>query len=190
MVELSQLWLPILLTGVAVFFLSYLMWMVLPHHRTDWSPLPSEDELMDAVREMGVGGGQYAFPHCSGPEQYKDPAWLEKYNKGPKGFLLLKHHGPENMGKNLGVSFLFNVVTGLFVAYVATLGLAPGADKMAVFRFVWTVAFMANSMALVWGAIWAGRSWSGVLKEMFDGLVYGAATGLLFMAFWPGAPGA
>ncbi len=56
---------------------------------------------------------------------------------------------------------------------------------MQVFRVVWTVAFIANSMALCWGPIWFGRTWSSTLKEMFDGLVYGAATGAIFMFFWP-----
>ncbi len=28
-------------------------------------------------------------------------------------------------------------------------------------------------------------SWSSTLKEMFDGLVYGVLTGLVFMWMWP-----
>ena len=52
MVELSQLWLPILLTTFAVFFLSFLMWMVSPHHRKDWSALPDEDGFMGTLRSM------------------------------------------------------------------------------------------------------------------------------------------
>ena len=58
---------------------------------------------------------------------------------------------------------------------------------MFVFRVVWTVSFMAYAVGLTWGPIWFGRSWSSTLKEMFDGLVYGAGTGLVFMFFWPGS---
>lgn len=187
MIELSQLWLPIVLTGVAVFFISFLMWMVLPHHRQDWPPLPDEDQAMDVLRGMGVGGGQYSFPHCSSPAQMKDPVWMEKYNRGPKGFLILKPDGPESMGKSMGVSFVFNLITAVLVAYVAAFSLPAGAEGALVLRFVWTVAFLANSFGLVWGAIWFGRTWSSTLKEMFDGLVYSFATALLFMAFWPAA---
>ena len=50
-------------------------------HRSDWKPAPDENKLMDALRELGVSG-QVAFPHCSDPKQMKDPAWMEKYNKG------------------------------------------------------------------------------------------------------------
>ena len=35
MVELTSLWLPILLSTVALFFLSFLAWTVLPHHKPD-----------------------------------------------------------------------------------------------------------------------------------------------------------
>lgn len=187
MVELSELWLPILLSAVAVFFLSFLMWMVSPHHRSDWKPLPDEEGVMRVLRDMAAKGGQYSFPYCSDPSQLKDPVWMERYNRGPKGFLVLKAEGTENMGKNMAVSFVFNGITALLVAYVAALGLERGESGAFVFRFVWTVAFLANSFGLVWGSIWFGRTWTSTLKEMADGLVYGAATAALFMLFWPSA---
>jgi len=188
MVELSALWLPILLSAVAVFFISFMMWMVFPHHKSDWSPLPDEDKFMTDLRAViGDKSGQFTFPHCSSPAQMKDPEWMAKYNAGPKGFMILKPNGPESIGKSMGVSFVFNVLTAVLVAYVAGLLVAPGAERALVFRVTCTVAFLANSWALVWGGIWFGRSWSSTLKEMFDGLVYAAATGALFMFMWPGA---
>ncbi len=188
MVELSQLWLPILLSGVAVFFISFCMWMVLPHHKSDWKGLPDEDGMMKFLRESGARGGvQYTFPHCSDAAQMKDPAWLEKYNRGPKGYLVMKADGPINMGASMTTSFVFNVITALLVAYVATMALPVGADGRLVFRFTWTVSFLANSFGLVWGSIWFGRTWSSTFKEMFDGLIYSLATAGLFVFFWPEA---
>ncbi|MFT5292429.1 MAG: hypothetical protein ACI8QS_003704 [Planctomycetota bacterium] len=185
--ELAQLWLPILLSATAIFFLSFLMWMVLPHHRGDWKPLPDEDATMKSLRESGVGPGQYAFPHCSHPSQMKDPEWMAKYNAGPKGFLTLRPEGPESMGKSLCLSFVVNVVSTVFVAYVAIMGIAPGADGRMVFRFVATVAFLAQSLALAWSPIWFGRTWSSIGREMFDGLIYALATGGVFCLLWPDA---
>ena len=49
MVTLVDLWLPILGSAVAVFFISFTMWMVLPHHKGDWKPLPDEDGTMDTT---------------------------------------------------------------------------------------------------------------------------------------------
>ena len=103
MVEITQLWLPVLLSGVAVFFISFCMWMVLPHHRSDWSPLPDEDGQMSKLREMRVTPGQYTFPHCATPAQMKDPEWMNKYNAGPKGYLIVLPEGPTGLPEDYDV---------------------------------------------------------------------------------------
>jgi hypothetical protein len=36
-------------------------------------------------------------------------------------------------------------------------------------------------------SIWYKKSWSGTLKNVFDGLVYGLVTGGVFGWLWPGA---
>lgn len=186
LVELTELWLPILLSGVAVFVLSFLMWMVMPHHKGDWEGLPDEDGLMDALRAQGVKPKtQYMFPYCHSQELMKDPEWMAKFNRGPKGFLVMKADGEINMGKNMVISTIFNLLTATLVALVATLSVERGAAGADVFWFVTLVAFLANSWALVWGAIWFDRTWGSTLREMFDGLVYGAATGAIFMLLWP-----
>jgi hypothetical protein len=185
MVTLAQLWLPILASTVAVFFISLLMWMFMPHHKRDWSPATDEDGLMDHVRGQHLGQRQITFPHCSDPAQMKDPAFMEKHAKGPKGFLILLPDGPMNMGKSMGISGAYNLVCAASVAYVATLGLEPTSPSSLVFRFVSTVAFLTFGAGLGWGAIWFGRTWSSTLKEMGDALVYGLATGAVFMWLWP-----
>ena len=47
-------WLPIVVSGAAVFFLSFMMWMVLPHHRSDWAPMPDEDAPRTMISHDGV----------------------------------------------------------------------------------------------------------------------------------------
>ena len=187
MIELSALWLPILLTAVVVFFISFVMWMVSPHHNSDWGPLSDEDRLMDVLRELGAGAGQYTFPHVAERAQLKDPAWMARFDRGPKGFLILKPEGPVNVGRSMLVSFLFNAITAALVAYAATLVLPAGAATGLVFRFFAVVAFLANAFALGWGAIWFGRSWTSTFKEVLDGLVYGLATAGVFAWLWPAA---
>ena len=46
---LSTLWLPIVLSGVALFFASFLAWMVLPHHKGDFIKLPDEGAFENAL---------------------------------------------------------------------------------------------------------------------------------------------
>lgn len=185
MVTLSQLLLPILLGGVAVFFASFLMRMVLPHHWSDFDKIPDEDAALEALRKAGVRGGMYNFPYAGSPQALKSPEWQEKWKAGPAGHLYVFPTGELNMGKSLIQSFLFNVVGSFFAAYLATMVLPVGADRYLVFRFISVVGFLVYGAALVWGPIWKATRWSVLGKELFDAFVYGMATGGVFAALWP-----
>ena len=56
MSELATLWLPILLSGIAVFFASFLAWVVIGHHAPDWSEIPDEGNVIDFIR-AGIEAG-------------------------------------------------------------------------------------------------------------------------------------
>jgi hypothetical protein len=185
MVTLADLWLPILLSTVAVFFLSFLMWMVSPHHRSDWAKVPDEDRLMDAIRTQGLRVGQFTFPFCASPKDMRDPKFVQKVEAGPSGFLVLRPPGKADMGKSMAISAAFNLAVSILVAYVATIGLGAASSGVDVFRLTATGAFLGYSAALGWGAIWFARTWRSTSKEMLDGLVYGLATGALFALLWP-----
>jgi hypothetical protein len=63
---LASLWLPIIVSGIALFFASWAAWMLLPHHKGDWKGLPDEEGIMAALRNFNIPPGQYNFPHvCS-----------------------------------------------------------------------------------------------------------------------------
>ena len=185
MPTLIDLWIPILLSGVAVFFLSFCMWMVLPHHRNDWSPVKDEDALMDHLGD--IEAGMYSFPHCSTPECMKDPAWIGKREKGPSGMLTIMPRGPMNMGQAMFMSFLYNVIIAVLVAYVAMLVIPKGDPQGLVLRVTSSVAFLGFAGAHGWYLLWFSHKGSVVLKSVIDGLVYGIATGVLFMVCWPAA---
>lgn len=182
-VTLVDLWLPILLSGVAVFFVSFVMWMVMPHHRNDWGKMPDEDGAREALGD--IPSGQYMFPHCGSTEQMKDPEWVKKREAGPSGMLIVMPRGPMNMGKSMFVSFLYNVLIAAITAYVATIGLTKASEGGDVLRLTATVAFLGFAGALGWNSIWFSHKWSNTFKAAFDGLLYGIATGVLFMVMWP-----
>ena len=50
MAFLAQLWLPIVLSAVLVFFVSALFWMISPHHQMEWKKLPNEDIIATLTR--------------------------------------------------------------------------------------------------------------------------------------------
>ena len=183
--SVADCWLAILLSGGAVFMLSFMMWMVFPHHRSDWSPMPDEDGTMAFLGD--IKAGQYTFPHCPSPDAMKDPEWVKKCEDGPSGMLVVRPRGPMNMGKSMLTSFLYNVVVIAITAYVMTMTLPNVASDMLVFRVAATVAFLGFAGALGWNAIWFNWSWSSTLKSVFDGLVYGVATGAIFTFLGPWA---
>jgi hypothetical protein len=76
MVPIPELWLPILLSAVAVFVLSFLIHMVLPIHRGDLRRFPNEDEVTDALRRANIPPGDYGAPHAVSPAAFNDPNFI------------------------------------------------------------------------------------------------------------------
>ena len=62
MVSLTSLWLPILVSAVAVFVVSSIMHMVLPLHKNDFKAFPQEDAVLDALRRFNLPAGDYVAP--------------------------------------------------------------------------------------------------------------------------------
>lgn len=62
--DLLSLWLPIVLSAVAVWVVSTLFGLPFLHHRDDWVGLPGdrEEAFMEAVRRIGIGPGNSLFP--------------------------------------------------------------------------------------------------------------------------------
>jgi hypothetical protein len=115
----------------------------------------------------------------------KNPETIRKLNEGPVAFVIVRPNGTGNMGKQLTQWFLYSIGIAVFVAYLTTRTLAPGAAYMQVFRIAGTIAFLGYAGATVWTGIWKGVPWSKVCKDMFDGLVYGLVTAGAFAGFWP-----
>ena len=184
-ISIASLWLPIVLSAVIVFAAAIVVWMVLPHHKTDWAGIPNEGSLLEALRGLGLGRGQYIFPRGMTSEGRKDPDAKADVERGPAGYLVLIEPGPPNMGKNLGLYFLFNLGVSLMVGYLASRTLAAGTEYLQVFRVAATIGFLAYGAAEIPGAIWYGRSWSSTLKTLIDALVFGLLMGGVFGWLWP-----
>ena len=182
-VSLGSLWLPILLSSVAVFLASWVAWMLLPHHKVDWTKIPQEDGFLDALRKLQVPPGQYMFPFCT-PADMKDPEKKKRWEAGPYGSLILLPARP-NFGKNLGLVFLFYLAVGIFVAYVGSLALPKGADYLKVFQVCGTAAVLAYCFGGIPKDIFMGRKGRSVLNDVLDGIVYGLLTGGVFGSLWP-----
>jgi hypothetical protein len=184
MVLLTALWLPILLSAVIVFIVSFIIHMVLPYHKSDYRALPDEDKLMAILRGAGLTRGLYIFPYCTHKDM-KSPAAQEKYKQGPVGMMTIFPGGPPALPKFLGMWFVYCLIVSFFVAYLAGHTVAPGARYLAVFRVVGTAAFLAYGLAHLSNGIWKGQMWGTTIKEVFDGLVYASLTAGTFGWLWP-----
>ena len=188
MVSLTSLWLPILVSAIAAFLVSFLIHMVLKYHRSDFKGLPSEASLMDAMGKLNIPPGDYMMPHCPpGKNGMKDPDFQAKFKKGPVATMTVMPAGEWNMGRSLVQWFILCLVISIFSGYIACCALGPGQTFGTVLKFAGAAAFMGYALGQVQNSIWYRRKWSTTIKNLFDGLLYGLATGAVFGAMWPKA---
>ena len=185
MVTIGALWLPILLAAIAVWAASAIIWMVMPHHKSDFAKLPDEDAARQALTPQELVAGQYSIPYAVSAKDLQDPETLRKFEEGPVGFLTVLPSGAPTMGSKIVLSVVFYFAITIVVAYLASRTLDAGADYLAVFRVTGTVAWLAYGAATVPDAIWFGRPWSGIAKGLLDALVFGLLTAGFFGWLWP-----
>ena len=185
MVSLTSLWLPILLSAVAVFFVSFLLHMVLRYHVSDFAKLPGEEAIGDVIRAQNVPPGDYMMPHGGGPEAMKDPAFIAKMERGPIAVMTVMPSRKPTMGAELAGWFVFSLVVSLIAGYIASRAVAPGGTYLEVFRFAGTTAFVAYAGAQWSETIWYKRKLSTTIKNTIDGLIYGLVTAGVFGWLWP-----
>lgn len=185
MIALSELWLPILLSGTFVFIVSSILHMALPIHKGDYKKFPNEAEVLEALRAQGVRPGAYVFPCPGSMKDLGSPEMVEKYNQGPVGHMTVLENGPPKMGKSLVLWFIYSLIVSLFAGYIARLGLDRGTDFVMVFRVTGAAAILGYGVSVISDSIWKGQSWSTTFKFVFDGVVYGLVTAVTFGWLWP-----
>jgi hypothetical protein len=184
MVPLAAPWLPVLLSAVFVFVISFIIHMLLGYRSSDYQQLPDEDKLLTALRSVALRRGLYVFPHCT-HKNMNSPAVIEKQELGPVGYMTIIPSGPPAPPKFMIQWFAYCLVIGFFVAYLTVHTVPFGASYRPVFRVAGTAAFLAYGLGHLSNGIWRGEPWSVTLKEVFDGLVYGLLTAGTFGWLWP-----
>lgn len=185
MVALTSLIVPVLLSAVLVFVASSISHTLLPFHKADYGRVPAEDELMETLRRLGLPPGDYLFPRPGERKEMKEPAFQEKWKRGPVGLMTLMPGGGRPMGQTFGLWFVYCLAAGSFAAFVAARSLRAGASPREVFVLVAVVAAGAHVLALWPSSIWYGRAWGTTIRSSVDGIVYGLLTGGAFVWLWP-----
>lgn len=182
---LTQLWLPIVASGVIVFILSALAWTVMPHHKKDFTGLPNAEAVQALMRQNPPAEGQYAIPWVSGARGFEDPKVKEMMMQGPRAYITVVPNGMPSMVPMMAQSLVFYLIVSTLVAYVTWHAVPLGAEYLSVFRFAGTTASMAYILATVPDSIWFGRPWGNFGRQALDGLIFGLATAGVFGWLWP-----
>jgi hypothetical protein len=183
LVSLADLWLPVLVAAVAVFFLSMIAWTVAPHHKAEFRKLAAEPGFLDALRKINIPAGGYFFPYVDGAGM-KTEEGKRLMNEGPWGRMRLYGKKP-GMGGSLLGSFVLYLIVSVGVAFIGSATLPASAGFERVLHVLGVAAILAYSAAVMPQIIWFERSWRMFFTHLFDGVVYGAATGLIFAWLWP-----
>lgn len=184
MTPFMSLLLPIVISAVAVFMLTMIIHMT-PWHKGDYRKLPDEDGVMQALRSFNIPPNDYAVPHPGSTEYMTSPEFEAKQEAGPVMFVTVIPSGPWNMGKIVGLWFLFAVVVSASVAcFVGTI-VPRGGDRHAVFHHVAVITLLTYAMGAVPLSIWYSRKWSTTFRNALDSLLFALVTAWIFSMMWP-----
>ena len=184
MTPFLALLLPIVVSAAAVFVLTMIIHMT-PWHRGDYVRLPNEDGVMQALRPFNLPPNDYMVPHPGSPEYMKSKEYDDKRNAGPVMIVTVVPSGPWNLGRMLGLWFLFALVVSAIVACVVGTIAAPGGATHAVFHDVAIITFLSYAMGGIPLSIWYNRKWSTTFRYTVDALLSALATGWIFALMWP-----
>jgi hypothetical protein len=185
---LTHLWMPIVLSAVAVWIVSAIGWMAIGHHNKDMAKMPNEKGFVDALKSLGIGPGVYGFPDWAECKKAKTPEEKAKVMQGPMG--ILRVWRPIGMGGNMVVTFVIHLVIGVFIAYLGWEALAhgpAGPNFQKVFQVLGTAGILAYCFGGMCGNIWYQESRRAMVLNFIDGVIYGLVTGAIFAYFWPHA---
>lgn len=181
---LPHLWLPILLSSIAAWFASAIIWMALPHHKKDHLPLPNEQGFMDSLRAQNIPAGNYAFPHFGEYKKCNTPEAKKLMEEGPLG--LISIWGKVSMGRNMALTFLVFLVASALLGYLGAITLPRGASFGRVMQVMGTAGILTYTVSSIPNSIWFGAYTRTIIACIFDGIVYGLITAAIFAAMWPG----
>lgn len=176
--SILDLWLPIVVASLVCFFMSAAIWVLFKWHNADYRKLEREEAVGAALK--GAAPGYYLLPYAVDQAETANPEVRKRFEDGPVAYITVAPNGMPSMPPKMIAMIVYFAIVSSFCAYMVTRTLAPGADYLAVFQVAGTVAFVANSLALIPESIWFNRPWSITLKNALDAVIYAGLTGGIF----------
>ncbi len=181
---LTQLWLPILVSGVVVWIASFVFWMAIGHHNKDVQAIPGEKEFKETINRLNIQPGNYGFPDFHSCKGMSKEEKMKLYDSRPMG--LLRVWAPVNMGVNMLLTFLFYLITSTVIGYLGWAALPHTHDAFGhVMQVLGTAGILAYCFASFPNDLWFQKSKRSMLMNLIDGVVFGLITGAIFAWLWP-----
>ena len=187
MTPITSLLLPIVVAAFAVFVVSMIVHMAMPWHKSDFAVLPNQDAAIAAIQSLNLPPDDYAMPNVRLPGGARNPDFVAEFERGPTFHLTMMPAGGMHMGKFMGAWFGFMLLISAISAWVTGSIVPPGGNPRAVFHYsaiITTCSYGFGGWTL---SVWYFRKWSTAFKGTFDAILYGLATGAVFMWMWPKA---
>ena len=185
MSSLGALWLPTLVSAVAVFIVSSIIHMVVRWHHSDQSRLPNEDAVMAAL--AGTPSGEYRMPWAGSMDEMKSAAFQEKCKKGPMAIIGVFTYLERGFVKALVQWFVYSLIVSYVAGHILHAIVQDVPDTSEIFHTVGLSAFLGYGMALAQQSIWGPKHWWPTAKGMIDAVLYAAVTAGVFAWLWPKA---
>lgn len=186
MSALTTLWMPVIVTAIAIFIASSLIHMVFKWHNSDYRPLANEDAVRAALSSGTPALGLYAVPYCTDMKEMGSESMMKKLNEGPNAYITVRPNGMPNMGTMLGQWFLLTLVVAAMVAVATAGAIGPGSANAAGAGYLaGMMTFLAYFVGSLCNSVWMGKTWGSTAKDAGDALIYGVITGTIFLKLWP-----
>ena len=188
---IASLIFPAVIAGVAVFFGSFLIWVVSKWHQEDFKPLPDEKGFLDAVKAHDLPRGFYMWP-LDTPEAMKTEAFKERWAKGPWGTINIR--GTPKYSRNLLLALLVNITMAFGTAVV--IGMVLDGVKLEsgtlitcpwcqIFTPALIMGIGAYGLGSLCNDIFFGKQPRFMMTTILDGVILGGIQALFLMWLWP-----
>jgi hypothetical protein len=128
--------------GVVIFVWGAVSHMLLPLGEAGIKAIPNEEPVLAALRENIKEPAVYLFPG-SDPSGEATAEFMQKWERGPSGFLVCHPEGLPGMSvRLLGIELLTNIAAALIAAFLISRSLGSLTSFFSRFFFVFVIGFV------------------------------------------------
>ncbi|MDP7030254.1 MAG: hypothetical protein QF733_08540 [Phycisphaerales bacterium] len=189
----TQLIVPAVCAGGAVFIVSALIWMVFGWHNKDIQPLPDEDGFVQSLGGHELRPGLYMWPNCADRSEHGGEAFKARWKAGPWGTINILG-GQPNFLRNLIGTLIVNLLVAYAVA--VSIGLVLGGVELTGGVLLTCSMCQVLVPALILGAaiyclgglgndLFLGKQCRFIGTSFLDGIIFAGVQACVLWWLWP-----